>query len=171
MCRRHHVPPNHHRKHRVPKSKKATKSPRERVYVPMAIRHICIFVASCSHSLPSQNPACPLLLMFTSSGRQMLLIARVICHHNVDCFGKEFQHSCKLFATTFTIKRTHSSRNVFALFHCDWCESLRPEEVYTRLFLTQVRLESNQHKWRVRAEVEDLRIPLNDCQRDGFRRR
>jgi hypothetical protein len=76
---------------------------------------------------------------------------------------KDLVDAAHLLAAAFHVLGVHLLGHGHALLRRDRSETLCPKHVDACLLVSQVGLESNEYKGGIRAEMEDLRVPLVKC--------
>jgi len=126
--------------------------------------HVDIVTGRSIRSL--QDFAAPLFLpdrsSLTCSGvlRLILLITSIIGYNCIDCLVEDLIDTGHLLAAALHVARSHLVCYCHSLLLGHWCQALCFEKVNARSLHSQIRLEANEDKRSIRAEVKNLGIPL-----------
>ena len=96
----------------------------------------------------------------TAGGCLHLEVFPVVGDNGQDGLFEDLFYACHLFATTLHVLGAHLLCDGKALLGGDGGEALGLEHINTCLLVTQIRLQAHEDKRRVRAEVENLGVPL-----------
>jgi hypothetical protein len=124
-----------------------------------------------------QDFAAPLLLLLHTAAvsltgwsflRFLLLVTLVVCDNCVDGFEENLVNPSHLFAATLHVACSHLPSHCHALFLSDWGQPLGFEEVDAGTFGSKIRLETNEDKRSVGAEMKDFGVPLQALLAQGL---
>ena len=87
-------------------------------------------------------------------------IPAIVGDHCVDGSLEDLVDTGHLFTAAFHVLRAHLFCNCLPLHVGHWCETLCLEHLDACLLVAEIGLETNKDKRRIRAEMEDLRVPL-----------